>query len=720
MREYRNHILLMALLSGLVACGGGGGSDAPSSANPPPVVEPTTEPEPQPEVTAPSVPETDDTSQQGTRYQAEDQFISGAVTKSESYVGGFKKAGDRIIFSVNSNSANTSAITIRYVNIATTEQPLALYLNGLKIQDVKFPSTGDATWASHSINLALRAGVNTVSLQADNQENGDVFVGSLYVANGAEMPEQGKGAVYTTFEAELQNTNAEVLAFDTTYKTLASEASGRRAVQLKNTGDYVELSSEAAASGLVLRYAIPDSASGEGTVSTLGLYVNGERQDLAVTSKYAWVYGAFPYSNNPSDGEAHRFYDESAYHVSIPAGATVRLQKDAQDTAAYYTLDLIELEQVPAPIEQPEGYINLAEAPYLADTSGTADATSLLNEAINDAKSAGTGVYMPAGQYSITNRVSLNGVHIQGAGIWHTRIMGRNGKGGFFATGSNTRLTDFKIIGDATSRRDSEDHAAIEGNFGTNSLVQNIWVEHMKVGAWIAKGTDGLLMINGRVRDTYADGFNFHQGVLRSQVSHFNVRNSGDDAFAMWSENGTSATNTANVFSYNTAQLPMLANGFAIYGGDSNKLLNNIALDTVVSSAGIALSHRFNPKPFSGTTVVANNSLYRTGGWDYGWNTSFGALWVFTDGTPITGAIKIDHLTIKDAVYDGVLVSYEQAVDALQLSNSQIDGAGSMGIKLAVAEGELTLENVTVANTTDVALDNWGMNITEEGSNSGF
>ena len=715
MLNFRYGFIFVLLLGGLVACGGGG----TKSPTPQPPTTPAPGGEPSVRV-APGHAETDDATQVGLRYQAEAQFISGNVTAAESYVSEFSDQGDRLIFTVHTDTASVAGAGVRYANTTSVDQTLGVYVNGLKIQNLVFPATGSDEWGTVELELSLRAGINSISLQVDAEAAGDVYIGSLYVQNATAIAEQGKAAVYITLEAETLTTNGEVLAADTTYKTIASESSNRQAVRLTNTGDYIEFTASAAASGLVLRYAMPDSGDGAGLDTSLGLYVNGERQSLGVSSKHAWVYGAYPYNNNPSDGEAHRFYDESAYRVNIPVDATVRIQKDEQDSAEYYVIDLIELEDIAEEIAAPEGYLDITASPYFADATGVQDATSAIVTAIADAKSQNTGVYIPAGVFSIGNRVSVSNVHIQGAGIWYSTIMGRDGKGGFLGAGSNVTLTDLKIASDTKVRRDSEDHGGIEGNFGTNSLIQNVWIEHMKVGGWVANGTDGLLMLNGRVRNTYADGFNFHYGVLNSQISHFNVRNTGDDSFDMWAESTAPSPNTNNTFSYNTAQLPMLANTYAIYGGRDNKLLNNIGMDTVVSSAGIALSQRFNPYPFAGTTVVKNNSLYRTGGWDYGWNTSFGAVWVFTDNSPITGVLQIDNLTIVDAVYDGILVSYNQNVDYLNIANTSIDGTGWFGLRVAVTGGEMLLENVTVENAAQGGMENNGITLIEQGVNSGF
>src|SRR5262249_27674819 len=144
---------------------------------------------------------------------------------------------------------------------------------------------------------------------------------------------------------------------------------------------------------------------------------------------------------------------------------------------------------------------------------------------------------------------------------------------GFAAGGDKITIIDLSISNDSIVRNDTGERAAIEGNLGTGSLIQNVWVEHTKVGFWVKSGTDGLFAVGGRIRDTWADGVNLDGGVKNSTVSQFNNRNTGDDSFAMWSEG---SPNIKCVFRYNTAQFPALANTFGIYGGNDNKILDNV------------------------------------------------------------------------------------------------------------------------------------------------
>ena len=146
-----------------------------------------------------------------------------------------------------------------------------------------------------------------------------------------------------------------------TYPGLANEASERRAVTLDAVGEYVEFTVPRSANSIVVRYAIPDSADGGGLTSPIGLYINGEKQpDLIFTSKYGWIYGSYPFNNNPADIRPHHFYDEAQRLTpQMSAGDKVRLMVESNSTAPWYTIDLIDFEQVAPASQMPDGYLSL-------------------------------------------------------------------------------------------------------------------------------------------------------------------------------------------------------------------------------------------------------------------------------------------------------------------------------------------------------------------------
>ena len=148
-----------------------------------------------------------------------------------------------------------------------------------------------------------------------------------------QSPSPGKyGATlpYTEVQAEDAATNGTIISAlqNRTYPSLANEAIGRKAVTLSGQGKYVEFTVPQNANSIVLRYSIPDGNGGAGIDATLALYINGVKQtDLAVTSRYGWIYGGYPFNNNPTDLRPHHFYDEVSRLVSqMTVGTKVKVQ----------------------------------------------------------------------------------------------------------------------------------------------------------------------------------------------------------------------------------------------------------------------------------------------------------------------------------------------------------------------------------------------------------
>ena len=95
----------------------------------------------------------------------------------------------------------------------------------------------------------------------------------------------------------------------------------------------------------------PWAAGGGGTDYTLSLYKNGTLiAKLPVTSKYSWLYGGYPFSNVPGSAPRNFFDEVRTNNLSITNGDVIRLEKDASDSASFYDIDLVDLENVGGPI----------------------------------------------------------------------------------------------------------------------------------------------------------------------------------------------------------------------------------------------------------------------------------------------------------------------------------------------------------------------------------
>jgi hypothetical protein len=521
----------------------------------------------------------------------------------------------------------------------------------------------------------------------------------LNITGGAPRPAQGAILPFTEYEAEAGSTTGSPVGPDRTYGTLAAEASGRRAVRLDAVGKFVEWDSATAGNALTIRYSMPDAPEGGGVSGSISLYVNGQKQKaLNISSKYAWLYGDWPFAGKPADGNSHRFFDETRFLVGdIPSGAKIRLQRDQGD--ADITVDLIDVELAPPPYPKPDTALLLTD--FGAKPDDGADDSGALVDAIKAAQAQKKEIFVPPGTFDLQSRIDVSGVTIRGAGPWHTVFAGAVPSSGFNGVGDGITLADFAIFGDVQVRNDSDLDSGLDGNFGAGSLVQNLWIEHTKAGIWLIGPTSGAYIVGCRIHDTLADGLNLHKGVLATAVEHSHVRNTGDDGLAMYSEG---VANSGNRFAFDTVRLPMLANAAAIYGGTDNSIVSLDIADTITASAGIVVGTRQfgGTVALGGTTLIAHNTLVRTGGHEPNWNTNFGGLWIFADPDnasygDISSPIVIEDVQILDSTYQGILISANRSVTNLQLSSVKIDGASSYGLEIDVKGGG-KLDGVVVSD----------------------
>jgi F5/8 type C domain/Abnormal spindle-like microcephaly-assoc'd, ASPM-SPD-2-Hydin len=537
--------------------------------------------------------------------------------------------------------------------------------------------------------------------------------------SGASLP-------YSEVQAEGSATNGTVIGPSYTQGQLADEASGRKAVTLQGSGQYVTFTTPVATNSIDFRYSIPDTSSGSVYTAPLSLYVNGTKQtDFTLTNAYSWYYGSYPFTNSPGGGQ-HHFYDEvhRLFATTYPAGTTFKLQVDSEDTASSYTIDLADFEQVGAALTQPAGSVSVISEG--ADASGVADSTSAFNAAIAAAGSGGT-VWIPPGTYNIPGHIMVNNVTIAGAGMWYSTVTGT--APGFYGNSApnpstNVHLQNFAISGNVQERNDSAQVNGIGGAM-SNSTVSNIWIEHMKVGAWMDGPMDKLTFSGMRIRDTTADGINFHGGVTNSTVTNSDIRNTGDDGIATWADSGIGA-DANDTISNNTVQLQMLANGIAIYGGHDNTVSGNLVVDTgITQGGGIQVGQRFSSTPV-GTTTITNNTMIRDGDLDPNWQFGVGALWFDGSQGTINGPINVSNALIEQSPFEAIQW-VEGQVNGVNLSNVTIAGTGTFALQ-EQDPGTATATNVVATgvaqanagNAPSYSCEGSGFTITDGGGNSGI
>ncbi len=606
-------------------------------------------------------------------------------------------------------------------------------------------------------------GASGSSSGTSSSSSGSSSDGGAGSTTGPFPASQGnQNQAWVEFQAEDAATNGQILAPTRTKwdKTqIQAEAIGRSAVQLNKAGDYVEFTTTAPMNSIVLRYCIPDSTDGTGIQATLGLYIGGAsatRQDMQLTSHYAWSYNgeAIPGDdspsgialgkslNDPSQPYPHTFFDE--YNAgpgdfagwtsvasgtatpaplvpagsTVPAGTKVRIQRDAQDTAGFYIIDLVDFENVAAPpTSAPAGFTDVTTVSPIKPNDGVDhadDFESLLQS------HQGQKLYFPPGNYIIRKYVQFAsnalldnfGSEIAGAGIWYTRI---RGKQAIFScdVAAACNVHDLAIWGDSTARDEPVNGAqkAFAGYQGVGTELSNLWIEHTVAGIWVGNDPDNqkngptqnLHIHDVRIRDTFADGVNLDNGTSDSLVENSSMRSTGDDAATVWAVDWPKCLQTGqcsdalhpdeatapgqgvghgNTFDHISVQMPWRANCYASYGGYNNVWKNSTCED-VLTYPGLFVDNEFGIYPFGGenspapaapyTNTFDNISLLRAGGemfYEGPQATSCAGVSPCGEGTTNPpwdhGALKlymregdvndvaISNITITDSTYSGI------------------------------------------------------------------
>jgi hypothetical protein len=598
------------------------------------------------------------------------------------------------------------------------------------------------TWTATAGGATVLATADATGAIAETNENNNTFSQAIVVGRGAAVP-------YTEYEAEAARYSGTLLETDPLrtfgHTNFATESSGRKSVRLNSQGQFVEFTSTNQSNSIVVRNSIPDAAGGGGQTATISLYANDTFvQKLTLSSRNSWLYGTTDdtesLSNTPS-ADARRLFDESHALLasSYPAGTRFKLQRDAGDNASFYIIDLIDLEQVAPATSQPAGCTSITN--YGAVPNDGVDDSAAIQRAVTDDENGVIScVWIPEGQWRQEQKIlspdpargqynqrGLRNVVIRGAGMWrsqlYTNTEPQNVTGNInhphegnvgFDIDDNTQISDLAIFG-MTTNRANRGHG-LNGRFGKNTKISNVWIEHVNVGAWVGRDYsdtpaywnpgDGLEFTGMRIRDTFADGINFSNGTRNSKVFNSSFRTTGDDSLAVWANPYVKDQNVDiahdNHFLNNTIQLTWRANGAAVYGGYNNSIENTLIYDTM-NYPGIMLATDHSPLPFSGTTLIANNGLYRTGGAFWNEDQEFGAITLFPSTKDITG-VTIRDTEIVDSTYDGIQFKNGGGnMPNVAISNVKIDkstnGAGILA--MSGARGNATLSNVTITNSAD-------------------
>jgi alpha-1,3-glucanase-like protein/List-Bact-rpt repeat protein/HYDIN/CFA65/VesB family protein len=609
------------------------------------------------------------------------------------------------VYTLYTDSTYSNAVTSTSLNVQIPSNSGQWNTNQLAILNNVSPQPNGVMYIGFygSNGTGIHDGTNLGYLNAM-----EIQVASTVITSNTVSPSTGATVPWITYEAENMTNTGTVLGPSYAGNDVPSESSGRQCVQLSTNGAFMQFTAQTNANGIVVRYSVPDTTNGVGTNYTLSLYTNGIfAAELPMTSQYSWLYGAYPFTNIPTNGSPRNFFDEVRTNGwTINPGDVIRLQKNASDTASFYDIDLVDLENVPKSISPPGGSVSVKASGAAGD--GVTDDTSAIQNCI----SGNSNVYLPPGNYKVTGLINIpSGRTIQGAGMWYTTLVGdptlytnSSRRVTLNGNGSNIHLSDIAITGKLNYRNDNEPNDGIGGSYGTGSTISNMWVEHTKTGAWLIN-SQGLVVNSCRFRDTIADGCNLVVGMRSCTVTNCTARGTGDDCFPMWPTTYTTQNYFPgfNVITHCTAQVPFLANGGAIYGGVSNTI-QDCQFQDIPYGCGILISTTFPVGTNSIKGAVAQRcNLLRCGGYDpgYEWRAALQlCLDTYTNG--ISG-VNLNNLNITDSLSDGLSIiggtgSLSNAIASyVNIPDYEIGVSGRNALwARSDAVGSMTISNSTI------------------------
>ncbi|MFD3590073.1 carbohydrate-binding protein [Streptomyces sp. NPDC058683] len=567
-------------------------------------------------------------------------------------------------------------------------------------------------------------------------------------AHAAASAAVGATTPFSVYEAEAGTTGGGAAvrsltsAPTTQYSSAALEASGHSYVHLGDTGQSVQWTNTTGQpiSFLNVRASIPDSASGGGITGTLNLYVNGVfRQALNLNSKQSWVYegnGNYNTSDNqnPADGDPRVFWDESHTFVTgspIPAGATFSLRKDAGNSASFYDVDSVDVENPPAPQTQPANSISITSCGAVASntpTNGAADSQAVDSRAaiqtcIDQAEAQGKILWIPQGTFYVKGTAGLNaqGITIAGAGLWYSTVYrdvpvpNSTPLAALFDLTSCT-VRNFHIDANAVSRSTIGGDGGAMDTTGTDWLAEGIWTQHTMSGFW-ASGTGGKVQ-NSRLTSIWADGINVNNVSLNADtgndltVTNNFVRGTGDDAIAINSVNYNTNGDGSQTFykpmtnvtvSDNTSIAPWGGKGVGIYGGSGHQVRNNYISDTARYIGLGAGRFGVNGSDLLSATVTGN-TVVRSGGNAYSQGQP--ALHIGNGGdgqnTGTVDKVTVTGNTVIDSLYDGI--AFSTSTNTL-LQDNTVSSPGRNGIAISPSFYPAPTGSATITGNTVTGLD---------------
>lgn len=254
---------------------------------------------------------------------------------------------------------------------------------------------------------------------------------------------------------------------------------------------------------------------------------------------------------------------------------------------------------------------------YGAKANDAVDDYAAFVAAIDAAKTSGKPVYVPPGNYILSDILTIDGVKVQGAGKFLTTITSTNPKrGSIDLKGNGVELSNLKHVYKTTVPRGdgSNEKNSITVRGAKNFKIQDVYVSKSSTaGIMVTYGSTNGTVSGNTLDSTGADGIHMTGGSSYITVENNIVRKAGDDTIAVVSYIDSDVNPVNNItIRKNNVGYGSKARGIAVVGGTDVAISNNSIQDTNMAGVYVAVEASYNTRNVDRITV-SNNIINHTG-----------------------------------------------------------------------------------------------------------
>jgi len=244
----------------------------------------------------------------------------------------------------------------------------------------------------------------------------------------------------------------------------------------------------------------------------------------------------------------------------------------------------------------------------------------------------------------------VDGVAVEGAGLWRTSLVGTGEQLGFILAGDGASVSHLSITSEVHTSRTDRGGIAFRSSLANDWRVEDIRVLNVNVGFWMSRTSRGVVR-GCRAYCTNADAINVNRNSRKILIENNFVRGAGDDGIATLSESRDPEPTRDVVIRRNTVVANWWGHNIDVAGGEGHVVEDNYLADNS-HSACIALNHppAYPMHPLTGA-LLRRNTIVRGGG-NFA-RQRRGAIWTLSGKTTITG-VRFEENRLIEPMFRGL------------------------------------------------------------------